>query len=413
MPSPRVLNLNPVARTEETPLEKLIGGYTKARGERETAEKESDALKKQYGQFMKDGQNIQKAIFDIQSDVDIGPTAKVNSMKNLLEFQEHNAKIQKKAEEDHEKALKKENNEKITRDLEQKRGLPEGSLAPYVDNPKLAEQITRPPNEGKKTQASQPIDPDQLRRLKEVRNRAEFKNASPAQRYQMFTDNGVSRENAEAESDIYAKEEENRLKNEKYNKEFQYQIHKDTKDYDETILKDAKGAQHQLDAIKDVKGAIEKVKPSQLANLFRFFGDTGRKISDAILTGDQATIQSSIPAFLEGRKELFGVRLSDADLRLLSDKLPDMGKSLQANKQILKLMERYSQKAILKARIAKEIKAKNQGLRGLEYVNEVEDRFEEMTKTVKIVSPKTGKKIDIPAYQLSEALESGATLANE
>jgi len=97
-------------------------------------------------------------------------------------------------------------NAKILRDLEQRRGLEEGSLNAYLSDPKAAEQVTRPQKDSKKTQASQPIDPEQLKIIKNVRSSSEYKEATPLEKYQLMTDSGISKENAQAEADIAAKQ---------------------------------------------------------------------------------------------------------------------------------------------------------------------------------------------------------------
>lgn len=99
-------------------------------------------------------------------------------------------------------------NQSILRDLEERRGLPKGSLDTYQNDPKMAEQVTRPTKEPRKTQASQPIDPDQLDRIQKVRSSEGYEDASPPRKYQMLTDAGVSKENAHAEADIYSKQED-------------------------------------------------------------------------------------------------------------------------------------------------------------------------------------------------------------
>jgi hypothetical protein len=73
--------------------------------------------------------------------------------------------------------------------------------AQAIELQNLKNQNTKP------TQASQPIKPDQLRRMQEVRKSPEYENASPLKKYHMLTDNNVSKENAEAESKISAEEE--------------------------------------------------------------------------------------------------------------------------------------------------------------------------------------------------------------
>lgn len=93
-------------------------------------------------------------------------------------------------------------NKSVIRDIEKRRDLPEGSLDAYVSDPKMAEQVTRPVKEPKKTQASQPIDPEQLNKIKEVRSRPGFNDLDEVEKYIEMTEAGVSRELAETESKL-------------------------------------------------------------------------------------------------------------------------------------------------------------------------------------------------------------------
>jgi hypothetical protein len=220
---------------------------------------------------------------------------------------------------------------------------------------------------------------------------------------------------AKAEKDKREKEQEKSEKAKLAERKEQIEFHKEGTKYHEELLKNYKSSQNQLNAIRDTKKAIQsgKVKPSSLANIFRSFGTPGRKLSDALLSGEEATVLASIPAFLEGRKELFGVRLSDADLRLLQDKLPDIGKSQEANLQILNLMEKYGEMSTLRYKIGQDITKKNKGMHPLGYNDLIETQFDEMTQPINVINPNTGNTIQIPAYKLSDALKAGAKLANE
>jgi len=142
-------------------------------------------------------------------------------------------------------------------------------------------------------------------------------------------------------------------------------------------------------------------------------GTIGDKIANAILNKDQATVLSSIPYLIEGWKDVFGVRLSDKDLQLIQDKLPDIGKSEEANFAILNVMKKYAQMSKLRHQIAQEIKKQNKGLRPLGYADKVETKFQDMMQPVKVINPHNGNLIEIPAYQVSDAIKSGATLYNE
>lgn len=207
----------------------------------------------------------------------------------------------------------------------------------------------------------------------------------------------------------------NQRENQKIGRQEELQFHKEGEKYDEDLFKQTKIAKGQVETIDNIDKAIKSgnVKPSSWSNIFKGFGKIGDKISEALLTKDEATLQASIPQLLEGWKDVFGVRLTDADLKLLQDKLPSIGKNPEANNAILKVLRKYADMTSLRGQIAEQIKAANKGLRPLGYAAQVERRFDEMIQPVEIINPNTGKKIPIPAYKLSEALLGGAKLANE
>lgn len=194
----------------------------------------------------------------------------------------------------------------------------------------------------------------------------------------------------------------------------QLAFHKESEEYDASLFNHSKTAKLQIETIRDVEKALDSgnIKPSSLANVFKGLGPVADKISSAIINKDQATLQASIPAFLEGRKELFGVRLSDADLKLLQDKLPDIGKNVEANKTILRLMKKYAESSLIRHKIGSEIKEGNKGLRPLGYADKVEKRYDEMIKPVRIINPNNGNIIEIPAFEVGDAINSGASLAD-
>jgi hypothetical protein len=207
----------------------------------------------------------------------------------------------------------------------------------------------------------------------------------------------------------------NQREDKKVSRNEELQFHKESEKYDEDLLKQARVAKGQAETLVNIENAIQSgnIKPTSWANIFKGFGKIGDKISEALLNKDEATLLTSIPQLLEGWKDVFGVRLTDADLRLLQDKLPSIGKSPDANNAVIKILKKYSDMTLLRNQIAEEIKEKSKGLRPLGYATQVEQRFDEMTAPVKIVNPNNGKVIEIPAYKLSDALRSGAKLANE
>ena len=123
-----------------------------------------------------------------------------------------------------------------------------------------------------------------------------------------------------------------------------HEYHKESAEYDKGLLDSYSRAKRQLEAVNDAIEAIDSgnIKPKSLANIFKGLGPLGDKISNAFLNEDQAKLLASIPQLLEGWKEVFGVRLSDADLKVIEDKLPSIGKDPEANKVFANIIKKYA-----------------------------------------------------------------------
>ncbi len=308
-----------------------------------------------------------------------------------------------------ESAAKLQSDTAQKRQLEKDRQLPEGSLENY--DVKTAEQVSRPQKEKNKTQASQPIDPAQLKIIKSVRETPEYKEATPLKKYQILTDNGVSKENAQAESDIAAKEVD--IEEGKYKRQLEF--HKEHKDYDEKLLTDYQRSIKQQESVKDIRDTLKSgnVGPNTIASIFKGTGKWGDKISEAFTNPDQAKLQAVLPQLIEGWKDVFGVRLSDADLKVIQDKLPSIGKDPKANEAILNIIDKYSKYPQMRYEIGRKIKQENKGLRPIDYANRIEDEFQaevEKLQPVRVRDPQTGKVKLVPRDRLEEVLQSGGEL---
>lgn len=192
-------------------------------------------------------------------------------------------------------------------------------------------------------------------------------------------------------------------------------FHKESAKYDEDLLKSYKRGLNQDIAINDTIKSIKSgnVKPSHLANVFKDMGTWGDKLSSALLNKDEAQIQASIPYLIEGWKEVFGIRLSDADLRVIQDKLPSIGKSPEANLAIARILQKYSKLNKLRFEVGKNIKEKNNGLRPLGYADRVEEQYANMTKPLKVRNPHTGNVVEIPAFEVGKYLSDGGEIIDE
>lgn len=190
--------------------------------------------------------------------------------------------------------------------------------------------------------------------------------------------------------------------------------HEESKSYDEEILKSVKRTKQQTEAVKDIRSALKsgKVTPGAVGNVFRNLGTVGEKVANAFKNAEQGKVEAAIPLLLEGWKEVFGVRLSDADLRLLETKLPDIGKSPEANNAVLDILEKYSKAPLLRGQVASEIKEKNGGYRPLNYADMVEKEVERQLtaqENVQVRGP-DGNIYNVPRSRLQEALANQGVL---
>jgi hypothetical protein len=184
---------------------------------------------------------------------------------------------------------------------------------------------------------------------------------------------------------------ENRRRTQETGSEHDIKFHQESAEFEKSLRKNSDAARRQLPLIESGLKAVKegKIKPGSMANVLSSFGEKGKKVANAFLSGKQAELLSSVPEFLEGKKELFGVRLSDADLAILQDKLPDIGKSKQANEAIFNLMKRAAEKSLKLEKISEDVLEKHGlaipnhpgKLRPLGYEREVMKAFDEFEGT--------------------------------
>ena len=94
------------------------------------------------------------------------------------------------------------NNKKIIDQLEQDRNLEKGSLSAYENDPKMAEQISRPAKQPTRRLSEIPIDPEQKSNIAKARSIPGFDEMDELEQYKTLVDNGVSPELAEKESKL-------------------------------------------------------------------------------------------------------------------------------------------------------------------------------------------------------------------
>ena len=209
---------------------------------------------------------------------------------------------------------------------------PEQNLA-YAKH-KQAREIAELKSGTKLTQASQPINPDQLKRIQDVRKTPEYETANPAKKLEMLKDNLVSKENAESEVKPYIEAEKNKPGS-KYHEEREKSIEKYVT---ESLAKgkEASSMDYTLDTIeKAINGDIEG--PGTIAALKNdpwgqlFFG----------LTVDESALDTANKFALEGTKGIWGPKPTENEMfRLLNGMLPSRGKTREANLASLEVLRK-------------------------------------------------------------------------
>ena len=215
-----------------------------------------------------------------------------------------------------------------------------------------------------------------------------------------------------------SKQREFAQKQKQHEEKIKTDIHKESVEYDRDTRKKAETAKKQLEAVSDIRESIKEGKTGSggISRFFKGFGTIGDKISDFFKTAEQGKFEANTPLLLEGWKDVFGVRLSDSDLKVLLDKLPSISKSPEANEAVLKVIEKYARPLILKDEIAREVKKENGGYRPINFedmVNERLDKRLEDERGVRVRNKTTRKIVRIPKGQVEAALQNGGELVNE
>jgi hypothetical protein len=320
MPSPRFIP----GDNSPSPIGGFLKEFLETRGSTLDQKTETDALRDIYSEFEKDGNNLFKALKEVKTRPGISPTTRVNTTNQLLQFQKHNQKLMNKAKTDAEKSL---NNKAIITDLEKRKGLEPGSLDAYESDPKMAFQLTK---ESKKTQASQPIDEDQLKRIEHTLAMEGFDDLTPSQQNLALIKNGVSKENSKAVID--PKIEEAKIDNERGSVLRKEQAKMDIGFADEQTnkAKELFGRQEVLDqaAVLNDEGVTGQPwdQAMQKIGLLQYTSDGYRVFTS--LAKDAVKNQNI--------KSVIGSQISQMEFGFFRDATINPGFSKEANRQIIK-----------------------------------------------------------------------------
>lgn len=350
MPQVQMVDFNPPERTTTTPFEKFLGSYAESATKRMDDDMDIQGLINVYKNHKQDGSNIDETLQSLQTTPGISPSKRISETQRLMKMREMNSHKQEAADKAVAQKLSAEQ--------------------------KLANKAVKNPLGGL---SGQPISPEESTRIDQVI--AENKEASADELAQAFGRANVapanSKQYVESRRETDKTKSQRDIETQKLTHKEKIDFHKDSEKYDEEVRESATRARKQIEVVKDLTEAVDsgKVNPASIANIFKGYGKAGRKISEAFTNAEQGKFEAAMPFLLEGWKEVFGVRLSDADLKILENKLPSIGKSPSANKSILEIISKYAKPNILRAEIAKEIKSKNKGLRPINFADQVEEEL--------------------------------------
>lgn len=225
---------------------------------------------------------------------------------------------------------------------------------------------------GKKSADSEPIDQEHDKKLDDIFE--ENPDISSTQFLRKADKAGIPRKVSKPYFDSINKEKEQSFKEKVQDNTISADYYKDLRESNQT-------ATNQLSAIEDILDVVDPASNwTSIANWAKSFGEPGRILANAFQTAEQGQFQAALPNLLEGFRELFGVRITDADLKLLQDKLPDIGKDAETNRSILNILKSYSTAKKKKYEIANEITDRYGGYRPPQFESLVEKEFNDWSQ---------------------------------
>ena len=272
----------------------------------------------------------------------------LKQLQNQMQFEEiQNQEKQEKISRKKGDILRRRLSSQPITDEEKEMFTPEEEMA--IAKHEQALKIAELKAKGSMTQASQPINPDQLRRIQEVRRTPEYQAADPAKKTEMLKDNGVSKENSDSEVKPYIELEKNKPGG-KYAEVREKSI-ADLVTDTYAQRKSAVDLSNTINTAKKVLGG-DIAQPGIKALLKN--NPYGQLLMG--LTPDESRLQTLNKKMLEGTKGLFGPKPTENEIfLLLNGMLPSIGKTPEANKASLDLIEKANNLVIQRGDLLDEI----------------------------------------------------------
>lgn len=245
-------------------------------------------------------------------------------------------------------------------------------LSPQIQL-KLAEIQSKPPPGGI---GAQPVPPEVRQVIPQILN--ENKEATADELATKFDEAGIPRSFSDSYIETRRRQDEQaaqrEVKGEEIARKEQIEFHKESKAYDDLLTQKADTAEEKLKAIERQM----KIQPD-ITNWDRFFASAfkGSIFEDLFKSQSATEFDAAVLPLIEGMRDVFGVRLTDADLRLVLQKIATSQKNPEANKTILDWMKLKSELEVEKRKIADQIKKENRGLRPLDFQEQIRQRYNE------------------------------------
>lgn len=266
-------------------------------------------------------------------------------------------------------------NQKQIEFLEKQYGLEKGTLEGFASNPEFAAKILQPktPPGGLSGQA---VPQDVSNAIQSVISSNPEANAD--QLALEMDKEGIPRTYSNSYIENRRRQEETtaktKAKGEETARKEQLEFHKESAKFDEKLSNEASAAEKKIRAISKQR----EIQPT-ITNFDRIISSTFKntRFENLLKSKNAQEFDSLALPMVEGQKETFGVRLSDADLNLILQKIATADKNPQANAAILDYMELEEKLKLEKRKIADQIKKQNKGLRPLDYESSIRQKLNE------------------------------------
>jgi hypothetical protein len=211
----------------------------------------------------------------------------------------------------------------------------------------------------------------------------------------------------------------------KSDRDYQLKVDERHAKFDEELNKQHANSAKERIALSQIEKSVNsgEIGPNTLTN---FAQNTlkGTWLEHAFDSKESSNFQAALPQLLGGFESIFKRGLTDRDLKLVLDKLPSIGKTKEANLASVQFLRKILDLNDKKYAIAQEIKKENKGFRKIDYVDEIERRYEERygneinrlfadsTDSVLMTAP-DGRSLTVPKADVQKMLDLKATVNNE